>query len=129
VSQVCVTGMLELKDFTAFKQHLRDFLVQSKSFVDKDNQELFAEEAAARQLVRALKTCINLHRSADVYLDIGMWSTLSLLLVQTLQPLQCIVKSAEICFWWELWVCLWPHITSYCSFYLYLSCHLVPDVF
>jgi hypothetical protein len=53
VLQVCVTGMLELKDFTAFKQHLRDFLVQSKSFVDKDNQELFAEEAAARQMVRA----------------------------------------------------------------------------
>eukprot|EP00884_Botryococcus_braunii_P004854 jgi/Botrbrau1/1436/Bobra.0063s0127.1 len=47
--EVCVSGMLELKDASAFKQHLRDFLVQSKSFVDKDNQELFAEEAAARQ--------------------------------------------------------------------------------
>jgi exportin-1 len=43
--------MLDLKDSSTFKQHLRDFLVQSKSFVDKDNQELFAEEAAARQAV------------------------------------------------------------------------------
>lgn len=50
--QACVTGMFELRDFSAFKQHARDFLVQTKSFADKDNAELFAEEAAAMREVR-----------------------------------------------------------------------------
>lgn len=64
VGQVCVSGMLDLKDSSTFKQHLRDFLVQSKSFVDKDNQELFAEEAAARQAVspRFLPSGVDLGR-------------------------------------------------------------------
>eukprot|EP00270_Netrium_digitus_P012503 TRINITY_DN4067_c0_g1_i1.p1 TRINITY_DN4067_c0_g1~~TRINITY_DN4067_c0_g1_i1.p1 ORF type:complete len:525 (-),score=157.11 TRINITY_DN4067_c0_g1_i1:661-2136(-) len=45
-----VRGMFELKgDTTAFKNHLRDFLVQSKEFSDKDNKDLYAEEAAALQ--------------------------------------------------------------------------------
>ena len=52
--QACVTGMFELRDFSAFKQHARDFLVQTKSFADKDNAELFAEEAAAMREVRSL---------------------------------------------------------------------------
>ena len=52
--QACVTGMFELRDFSAFKQHARDFLVQTKSFADKDNAELFAEEAAAMREVRGL---------------------------------------------------------------------------
>lgn len=46
--------MFELRDFSAFKQHARDFLVQTKSFADKDNAELFAEEAAAMREVRGL---------------------------------------------------------------------------
>ncbi|KAG1655478.1 hypothetical protein FOA52_008673 [Chlamydomonas sp. UWO 241] len=46
VNQVsaCVAGMFELKDFGAFKHHLRDFLVQTKQFASQDNAELFAEE-------------------------------------------------------------------------------------
>jgi exportin-1 len=36
--------MFEYKDFGAFKQHMRDFLVQTKQFADKDNADLFAEE-------------------------------------------------------------------------------------
>eukprot|EP00271_Cylindrocystis_brebissonii_P003986 TRINITY_DN15300_c0_g1_i1.p1 TRINITY_DN15300_c0_g1~~TRINITY_DN15300_c0_g1_i1.p1 ORF type:complete len:1098 (+),score=241.20 TRINITY_DN15300_c0_g1_i1:845-4138(+) len=45
-----VTGMFETKaDLPAFKNHLRDFLVQSKAFSDKDNKDLFAEEAALQQ--------------------------------------------------------------------------------
>jgi len=40
----CVTGMFELKDFPAFKQHLRDFLIQTKQFASQDNAELFAGE-------------------------------------------------------------------------------------
>jgi len=44
--------MFELRDFSAFKQHARDFLVQTKSFADKDNVELFAEEAAAAREAR-----------------------------------------------------------------------------
>uniref|UniRef100_A0A7S0WF70 Importin N-terminal domain-containing protein n=1 Tax=Chlamydomonas leiostraca TaxID=1034604 RepID=A0A7S0WF70_9CHLO len=40
----CVAGMFELRDFTGFKHHLRDFLVQTKQFASTDNAELFAEE-------------------------------------------------------------------------------------
>ena len=43
--------MFELKEDSAFKQHLRDFLVQTKSFADKNNADLFAEEAAAQREV------------------------------------------------------------------------------
>ena len=52
-AQACVSGMFELKDDSAFKAHLRDFLVQTKSFADKNNADLFAEEAAAQREVRS----------------------------------------------------------------------------
>lgn len=45
-----VKGLMEAKDdIQAFKNLLRDFLVQSKEFSDKDNRDLFAEEAAAQK--------------------------------------------------------------------------------
>ncbi|KAK9807779.1 hypothetical protein WJX72_008954 [[Myrmecia] bisecta] len=47
--QACVAGMFELKDFSAFKQHLRDFLVQTKTFASQDNADLFAEELAQQR--------------------------------------------------------------------------------
>ena len=50
-TQACVTGMFEIKDFSAFKQHLRDFLVQTKSFASQDNADLFAEEAEKQRQV------------------------------------------------------------------------------
>ena len=50
-AQACVSGMFELKEDSAFKAHLRDFLVQTKSFADKNNADLFAEEAAAQREV------------------------------------------------------------------------------
>lgn len=40
----CVAGMFEFKEFSAFKHHLRDFLVQTKQFASSDNAELFAED-------------------------------------------------------------------------------------
>lgn len=43
--------MFQLKDDSAFKQHLRDFLVQTKSFADKNNADLYAEEAAQQREV------------------------------------------------------------------------------
>ena len=43
--------MLELQDPAAFKDHLRDFLVQTKSFSSQDNADLFADEAAAAREV------------------------------------------------------------------------------
>ena len=49
--QACVAGMLELQDNAAFKDHLRDFLVQTKSFSSQDNADLFADEAAAAREV------------------------------------------------------------------------------
>jgi hypothetical protein len=54
--QACVSGMFELKEDSAFKQHLRDFLVQTKSFADKNNADLYAEEAAAQREVRRSPT-------------------------------------------------------------------------
>ena len=48
-----VNGMFELsqkKDFSLFKNHLRDFLVASKEFAGaEDNAELYADEAKSRQ--------------------------------------------------------------------------------
>lgn len=47
---VIVNGMFATKDdLAAFKTHLRDFLVQSKEFSEKDNNELYLEEAAAQK--------------------------------------------------------------------------------
>jgi len=44
--QVCIAGMFDIREFQAFKHHLRDFLVQTKQFETQDNAELFAEEVA-----------------------------------------------------------------------------------
>ena len=44
-----VVGLFELnKDMTAFKQHLRDFLVQLKEF-GEDNADLYLEERETEQ--------------------------------------------------------------------------------
>lgn len=46
--EAVVGGMFDLrKDYGSFKNHLRDFLVQSKEFATADNAELYAEETAA----------------------------------------------------------------------------------
>ena len=37
------------KDYGAFKNHLRDFLVQTKEFATADNAELYAEETAQQR--------------------------------------------------------------------------------
>ena len=55
--QACVAGMLELQDPAAFKDHLRDFLVQTKSFSSQDNADLFADEAAAAREVHLFAAC------------------------------------------------------------------------
>jgi exportin-1 len=49
-----VLGLFDVaKDLTAFKQHLRDFLIAIKEFSTEDNADLFAEEAEAqRELLR-----------------------------------------------------------------------------
>ena len=39
-----VDGFLSFPDTSTFKRHVRDFLVQSKQFSDKENQQLFEEE-------------------------------------------------------------------------------------
>jgi len=45
-----VDGLLSSRhDLTSFKNHIRDFLVQSKEFSDKDNKDLYAEEAAVQR--------------------------------------------------------------------------------
>ncbi|CAH1430150.1 unnamed protein product [Lactuca virosa] len=43
-------GLFESKnDLSTFKNHIRDFLVQSKEFSAQDNKDLYAEEAAAQK--------------------------------------------------------------------------------
>ncbi|CAM0878206.1 unnamed protein product [Alopecurus aequalis] len=45
-----VDGLLTSRhDLTSFKNHIRDFLVQSKEFSAQDNKDLYAEEAAAQR--------------------------------------------------------------------------------
>ncbi|KAL1550627.1 Exportin-1 [Salvia divinorum] len=45
-----VNGLFESKgDISSFKDHIRDFLVQSKEFSAQDNKDLYAEEAAAQR--------------------------------------------------------------------------------
>ena len=63
--------MFELKEDSAFKAHLRDFLVQTKSFADKNNADLFAEEAAAQREVRSqyLPSFFLTHSAAMEYLS------------------------------------------------------------
>lgn len=39
--------MLDFTDLTLFRNHLRDFLVQTKQFALSDNAELYAEDVAA----------------------------------------------------------------------------------
>ncbi|XP_068667938.1 protein EXPORTIN 1A-like [Aristolochia californica] len=45
-----VDGLFESRnDISTFKNHIRDFLVQSKEFSVQDNKDLYAEEAAAQR--------------------------------------------------------------------------------
>ncbi|KAJ6360390.1 hypothetical protein OIU85_004473 [Salix viminalis] len=45
-----VNGLYESRnDLSAFKNHIRDFLVQSKEFSAQDNKDLYAEEAATQR--------------------------------------------------------------------------------
>lgn len=45
-----VDGLFESRnDLSTFKNHIRDFLVQSKEFSAQDNKDLYAEEAAAQR--------------------------------------------------------------------------------
>ncbi|KAI7726756.1 hypothetical protein M8C21_006128 [Ambrosia artemisiifolia] len=45
-----VNGLFESRtDLSTFKNHIRDFLVQSKEFATQDNKDLYAEEAAAQR--------------------------------------------------------------------------------
>ncbi|XP_042007739.1 protein EXPORTIN 1A [Salvia splendens] len=45
-----VNGLFEARaDLSSFKNHIRDFLVQSKEFSAQDNKDLYAEEAAAQR--------------------------------------------------------------------------------
>ncbi|KAL0403306.1 UNVERIFIED_CONTAM: protein EXPORTIN 1A [Sesamum radiatum] len=45
-----VNGLFESRaDLSSFKDHIRDFLIQSKEFSAQDNKDLYAEEAAAQR--------------------------------------------------------------------------------
>lgn len=63
-----VNGMFEYrKEFTTFKNHLRDFLVQTKQFSTGDNSAMFAEDQAAADRARraAVPGLLNPHEIAD----------------------------------------------------------------
>lgn len=53
--QATVLGMMELREFPTFKQHVRDFLVQSNQFADQNNADLFTEEVAAQAEAEKVK--------------------------------------------------------------------------
>lgn len=61
-------------DLGTFKNHIRDFLVQSKEFSAQDNKDLYAEEAAAQkelemQRMRSIPGLMNPHQIQDEMLD------------------------------------------------------------
>ena len=70
--EAVVGGMFDLrKDYGSFKNHLRDFLVQSKEFATADNAELYAEEiAAARENEKQrLSTISGMVKSDQIGMD------------------------------------------------------------
>eukprot|EP00889_Picochlorum_renovo_P002673 jgi/Picre1/29703/NNA_005086.t1 len=72
--QAAVIGMLDLKEISSFKQHLRDFLVQSNKFMDQNNADLYAEEVAAAkkaELQRMAQIPGLLHDQDDLTGDIS----------------------------------------------------------
>ena len=63
--QASVMGMMELKEFATFKQHVRDFLVQSNQFADQNNADLFSEEVTAQVGGRGAGRCAVLGGSME----------------------------------------------------------------
>ena len=49
LAQAGVQGMLDLREAGAFKQHLRDLLVQTKAFASQDDADQFAGDAAQKR--------------------------------------------------------------------------------
>ncbi|KAL5568216.1 hypothetical protein UlMin_024791 [Ulmus minor] len=70
-----VNGLFESRnDLSTFKNHIRDFLVQSKEFSAQDNKDLYAEEAAAqrereRQRMRSIPGLIAPNEIQDEMVD------------------------------------------------------------
>jgi hypothetical protein len=60
--------MFGYKDFPKFKQHLRDFLVQTKAFASQDNAALFADEQAQLKEVTRHTPFVDLNDSWNVAL-------------------------------------------------------------
>ncbi|KAL6772266.1 XPO1 [Auxenochlorella protothecoides x Auxenochlorella symbiontica] len=72
--QATVLGMMELKEFTTFKQHLRDFLVQANQFADQNNADLYADEVAAareaeQKKMAAIPGMVNPHKLEEPTID------------------------------------------------------------
>lgn len=44
--QATVMGVMELQKYDTFREHLRDFLVQTKQFADQNNADLYVDEVA-----------------------------------------------------------------------------------
>lgn len=70
--QSVVSNMFDcVEDFTAFKNHCRDFLVQTKEFGAANNEELYADERA--DAAAALAAAIpGLTKPADIKDEMGM---------------------------------------------------------
>ncbi|PHT53472.1 Exportin-1 [Capsicum baccatum] len=70
-----VSGLFEsTTDLPTFKNHIRDFLIQSKEFSAQDNKDLYAEEAAAqiereRQRMRSIPGLIAPNEIQDEMVD------------------------------------------------------------
>jgi exportin-1 len=73
--QACVAGMFELQEPSAFKEHLRDFLVQTKGFASSDNADLYAEEAerqrqAERERMSNIPGMLHPHEQQEEMADV-----------------------------------------------------------
>lgn len=69
--QATVLGVMDLQKPEAFREHLRDFLVQTKQFADQNNADLYADEVAQareadRQRMAAIPGMLHPNEAEDL---------------------------------------------------------------
>ena len=83
--KITVTGLFNLdQDIPAFKEHLRDFLVQIREFTGEDDSDLFLEEREAalrkaqddkRRIQISVPGMLNPHEMPEEMQEDGVWSS------------------------------------------------------
>ena len=88
--KITVTGLFNLDaDIPAFKEHLRDFLVQIREFTGEDDSDLFLEEREAalrkaqddkRRIQISVPGMLNPHEMPEEMQEDGVWSSSQIVL-------------------------------------------------